>query len=384
MNGKESIYPRIHLSIDNCFAIKRWVRPRDWMGAVKEIGNVFCIEASTDNEMDPLFNTAGYRKKWVQEVKACEKAMDLKVVSLYSGYATYRTTGLAHWDKSSREKLKNIYFKKTVDVACEIQAQVGNTLSAFAVPTLNDPALFARAEQNLRSNLGEMAKYAAHKGVAFSYEQMYTPGQGFWTIDGCRNWMKNIYKATKQPMYITIDTGHQIGQKHFIPPTDEDIRKMIASRSAKTARLGKEITRMIESGYATVDRVRTAIDRYQHLFSKEEDGNVYSWFSQLGGYSPIVHLQQTDGTYTGHKPFTSTYNAAGIIKPEKIFRSIAECYQKAEEEDMPPRVKDIFLTFELFFSAADSEESIIESLRESVDYWRCCLPQDGMSVDELI
>ena len=60
--------PELYLVLDNCFAIKRWVRPAEWMRVAKEIGFSY-VQASTDNEMDPLFSTEGYMDEWFREVE---------------------------------------------------------------------------------------------------------------------------------------------------------------------------------------------------------------------------------------------------------------------------------------------------------------------------
>ena len=381
---KKNNYPKIYLTIDNCFAIKRWIRPKDWMKVVKDIGNIACIEASTDNEIDPLFNTPEFRDDWIKEVKEHEKKYGLKVVSLYSGYVTYRTSGLTNWAKSTRETMKNNYFKKVVDIASKLDAQVGNILNAFSDPVLDDPDLFHEAEGFLEENLAEMTEYANSKNVAFGYEQMYTPNQGFWTIDRCNNWLKKVYKRAKQPMYITIDTAHQVGQNQFLKPTDEQLLKMIDTGDTTGFRLSGEIKNEIRSKNINFSEAKELIEKYYYMFSKPEDSDVFEWFSKLGCYSPLVHLQQTDGTYSGHKPFTEQFNKTGIIDPKKVFRSIAESYDREAEKGMPPKVKEIYLAFELFFGITDSPEDIIDKMRQSVEYWRKYIPQDGMNLGELI
>ena len=47
-------YPRIYLVLDNCFAIKRWIKPSEWMQIAQDLGFGY-VQASTDNEIDPLF-----------------------------------------------------------------------------------------------------------------------------------------------------------------------------------------------------------------------------------------------------------------------------------------------------------------------------------------
>lgn len=376
-------YPRIHLSIDNCFAIKRWVRPKDWMQVIKEIGGIQYIEASTDNEIDPLFTTPSYRSKWIEEVKEREKGLGLKVVSFYSGYATYRTTGLAHWNGSNRNKLINQYFKPVVDLAASLGAQVGNSLGAFSAPVLNDPKSYRKTERILLDKLISMTNYAKQKSVAFSYEQMYTPNQGFWTIDGCMNYMKRIYETCAYPMYITIDTAHQCGQRLFLRPGDQDILNMVADRDMGGFRPVDAIFGMVREG-CDVSDIKKAIERHSYLFASPEDADVYSWFAETGCYSPIVHLQQTDGTFSGHKPFTAEHNARGIIEPEKVLHAIASSYEKADSEQMMPKVRDIYLTLEVFFGITDADRKIRNDLSESVSYWRRAVPEDGKFLNELL
>ena len=216
-------YPQIYLALDNCFAIKRWVHPKDWMKMVADIGGIKYIEASTDNEIDPLFNTPGFRREWVGTVKRLEKELDLKICSFFSGYATYRTCGLTHWDKSSRDKIRRAYFENVVDVAEEFGAAVGCALNAFPETVLEDPEEYAIYADILRAGLARMAEYAAKKGVVFCYEQMYSPNLGFWKIDECGDWLHKICPSGQNPMYLTIDTAHQVGQRHYLKPDIKEV-----------------------------------------------------------------------------------------------------------------------------------------------------------------
>ncbi len=376
-------YPRIHLVIDNCFAIKRWVEPGEWMRVVKEIGGIRLIQASTDNEIDPSHNTGEYRDEWVAEVKKYEKEFDLKVVSLYSGYATYRTVGIASLSESKRQAMIDRYFKPVVDIAHSLGAQVGNTLSAYSETALQDARLYRTVDRHIENSLISMARYAAEKGVTFGYEQMYTPTQGMWTINGCINCMRNVYKRAGSPMYITIDTAHQAGQRLFLKPSVKDIAEMQKNNNAGRFRLPEAIESLI-TGEDDPERIYDSLDEYSYWFAEPADADVFEWFSALGCYSPIVHLQQTDGTYSSHKPFVAQYNSEGIIKPKDVFKAIARSYQQPENPELPPRVKDIYLAFEIFFGVTDTPKRIIKDLSESVAYWRRHIPEDGMLLSDLI
>jgi len=376
-------YPRMHLVMDNCFAVKRWVRPRDWMAAVKEIGGISLIQASTDNEIDPAHNTQEFRDEWVCEVQESEREYGFTVVSFYSGYAQYRTVGIASHSPAKRDAMITQYFEPTVDVAAQLGAQVGNTLAAFSDPVLQDPAQFAQVQKDAEDCLVRMTQYAGEKNVLFGYEQMYTPTQWMWRIDECAARMKRVSKRANAPMYLTIDTAHMAGQKMFIKPTVEDFRRMQESANVRMSYLPEEIRKRIVEK-EDPNRIYAALDDFDYWFAKPGDSDVYQWLSRLGCYSPIVHLQQTDGSYSGHKPFTAQYNETGIIKPKDVFAAIKASYDMSNEEDMPPRVSDIYLAFEIFFGVTDSTDKIIEDLKESVAFWRKDMPRDGMRLDELV
>jgi sugar phosphate isomerase/epimerase len=381
MSGIE--YPKMHLVIDNCFAVKRWVRPRDWMKVVKEIGGISLIQASTDNEIDPIHNSKEYQDEWISEVQQYERKYGFNVVSFYSGYAQYRTVGIASHLRSKRDVMIKKYFEPTVDIAQKLGAQVGNTLAAYSEAVLNDPSQFAKTEKDVEESLVRMTKYAHEKGVIFGYEQMYTPTQGMWTIDGCVECIKRVSSRSKAPMYITIDTAHQAGQHLFIKPTVEEIEAMIDSVSSRISYLPTEIQNRIAQKQNAM-QIYEALEKYKYWFSKPEDSDIYQWLSHLGCYSPIVHLQQTDGSHSSHKPFTSQYNSNGIIRPKDVFAAIKTSYDSAQRDDMPPRVKNIYLAFELFFGVTDSKDKIIREMRESVAFWRKDLPRDGMFLNELV
>ena len=69
------------------------------------------------------------------------------------------------------------------------------------------------------------------------------------------------------------------------------------------------------------------MDRYPHLFAAERDCDLYGWLEELGCYSPIVHLQQSNGKSSSHLPFTSANNETGIVHPLKVLQAIARSYE---------------------------------------------------------
>ena len=126
------------------------------------------------------------------------------------------------------------------------------------------------------------------------------------------------------------------------------------------------------------------MDRYPHLFASARDCDLYRWLEEVGCYSPIVHLQQTNGGSSQHLPFIPAHNKVGIVHPLKVLQALARSYDRPALPGMPPRCEDIYLTFEIFPHTTDRRRDILPVLAESVRYWRQWVPRDGQSLESLI
>jgi D-erythrulose 1-phosphate 3-epimerase len=339
------MFPRIYLALDNCFASKRWAAPLEWMQIARDC-DIHYIEASADNECDPLYTPPDALEDWRNAVLSATQATGVKVANLYSGHGTYATLGLAHPDKRVRDHIQHRWLEPMIDLARSLDAGLGFFCHAFSQATLADPAQYAAAVDDLTRRLGELAAYAQGVGLSsLSVEQMYTPHQIPWTIHGAEQIMREAFRQTNAPLYITLDTGHQVGQQHFQRPSP---------------------------------------NTQSYMLAQPEDGDLYAWLRRLGGYSPIIHLQQTDGTESKHKPFTIANNAKGIVEPRRVLQALYEAYTTPPQEGLPPRCESIYLTLELFSATMDKPESILSMIRESAAYWRQFIPHDGVGLDALI
>lgn len=389
--------PRIYLAIDNCFASRRWTAPGDWAAVVKDLG-LTCVEASADNECDPLYTTPEYLSDWMEEVRAVYAQTGVKVVNLYSGHGTYATTGLAHADVRVRDRILNDWLKVMSKLAGRLGAGMGFACHAFAAPVLQDPAAYALAEKDLYDRLAELAAYAHECGTrAVSLEQMYAPHMIPWTVAGAVKLLCEVYDRARQPFYLTIDTGHMCGQRKFQRPTSERLLELLRQFQQTGSQAGmwlgpqsaydcfRELAEHPEDGGANgLVQVEDEMDRCPHLFARDEDSNPYHWLERLGCYSPIIHLQQTDGNTSAHLPFTRQWNATGIIQPDKVLHALAGSYAMPQVEGLPPRCDSVYLTIEVFSATADLPIDILARLEESVAYWRQWVPRDGLTLDELL
>jgi sugar phosphate isomerase/epimerase len=359
--------PRIHLALDNCFASKRWTEPQEWMEIARDCG-IYHIEASADNECDPLYSTPEALCDWVGRAQQASQTTGIKVSNLYSGHGTYATLGLAHSDVRVRDRIQHDWLEPMIATAASLSAGMGFFCHAFSQITLQDPLRYADAYADLIRRLGEIATYAQAKGVVVSVEQMYTPHQIPWTVAGSAQMLREI--AESAPLYLTLDTGHQVGQQHYIKPTADHMQNANRWRG------------YLESADPQV--IGDYVDAHEYLFAAPEDGDLYHWLRTLGCYSPIIHLQQTDGSASAHRPFTATYNANGIVQPRAVLEAIAQSYAQPAPDGMPPRCEDLYLTLEVFSGTAEQPRRILENIQQSAAYWRTFIPQDGVQLDTLL
>jgi sugar phosphate isomerase/epimerase len=372
-------YPRIYLAIDNCFACKRWTRPKEWCERIAQLG-IGYVEASADTELDPLFMGPEYLAEWVEEVQRAQAATGIRVANLYSGHGTYTTLGLTHTDPRVRRRMLDHWFKPMVAAAAQLGAGLGFFAHAFDHATLQDAVLYRDAVDLLEQGLIEVNQYAAAIGCGnISIEQMYSPHQYPWTIGQTRELIRIVTEKSGHPFYFTEDVGHH--QRKFQKP-DEALLRRMADGPMRDTWLGSDRAfALAEAGDPA--SLEAELRNTPHLFAEEKDGDCYAWLSELGNYAPIIHLQQTDGQTSAHLPFTTERNRWGIIDGGKILGALKKAYDQKEEIGMPGGCEKIYMTLELFAGTAAITRDFMADVQESVSYWRQWIPEDGVYLDEL-
>ena len=225
---------------------------------------------------------------------------------------------------------------------------------------------------------------------------MYSPHQPPWTIEGARELLREVWRRSGAPFYLTLDLGHMNGQQYFLKPDASRLRGWIeaAQQGARPRRVwvgtdaADALYRRAAAGElelsAAVDALLADADAHPHLFARAEDGSVDAWLRALGGYSPIVHLQQSDGKSSPHWPFSDDFNARGIIRGGEVLRGLAESFGRPDTPGMPPKCGEVVMTLEPFIGTAGSTRDLLEDLKAFVAYWRRYIPRDGMRLSEAV
>ncbi len=371
------MYPKIFLAIDNCILYKRWTSPDSWAKVIKDLG-VSYIEASADTELDPLFMGSEYLADWVHNVREAESKYEVKVCNLYSGHGTYTTLGLTHPDSRVRERMVNEWFFPMLRIAGELGCGMGFFAHAFEHSVLQSGEEYRAYVDILVDLLARINSYAGEVNCGkLGIEQMYTPHQFPWRLKDSRELISRVTKKSGRGFYFTEDVGHH--HTKFMRPGKEAL-------GGKGVWLGTDRAfELAETrGLSAWDEIEADINRNGHLFSERPDGDCYETLRRLGCYSPIVHLQQTDGSTSAHLPFTDTQNSKGIIDGAALLKALKEAYEQEDGSDMPEKCGEIYLTLELFSGTTSIMRDVLTDARTSVEYWRRFVPEDGLGLDELI
>ena len=81
--------------------------------------------------------------------------------------------------------------------------------------------------------------------------------------------------------------------------------------------------------------------------------------------------------------FTKENNEKGIVEGKKLLEAIAASYEK-EEKGMPPKTDKIVMALELFASNTEHPHEIKNNMRETREYWKQYIPEDGVRLDQLL
>lgn len=388
--------PKIYLGIDNCFASKRWVRPAEWMRVIGELGLKY-VEASADTECDPLYMDPEFTRDWIEDVKKHASETGVCVKNVYSGHGTYATCGLSHYDARVTRRFRDEWMKAQLDTAKALGAGFGFFAHGFEELLLQDDAAYVAKLDELYDTLADIASYARKIGVDYvGLEQMYSPHQPPWTVAGTRKLLAEVYRRSGVPFYITADLGHMNGQQYFAKPDESLIRTAIES-----ARSGQRIKRLwlgtdrafdlyeaAIAGSMTVDAavegILEDVVHNPHLFAETEDWSIDHWVRALGCYAPIIHLQQSDGRSSPHWPFSLEYNRKGVVDAKSVLNALCASYRQNQTDDMPPMCGEVVLTLEPFIGTAGSTHDLLWELKQSVEYWREWIPEDGMRLSALV
>jgi D-erythrulose 1-phosphate 3-epimerase len=296
---------KITLGINNCFACKRWPEPERWAQIVSDVLGLNLVQFSFDL-LDPR-TIEPTRMAQVDKIVEAVNKYNLELHSTFTGLAAYCFNMLSHPDKGMRLDALD-WFQKAVDLSCRLGAKaIGGHLGALSTQDYADAGRRSYLAGELRESIHSLAKQAKNSmQEVLLWEPMPVNRERPSTVSDALELYEFVNQGSPLPVKYCLDLGHTCAFDNHGPDLDP-----------------------------------------------------YYWIKTLGKYSPVIHLQQSDGKGDHHWPFTKEYNQMGIVDRRKVINAI----ETSEAEE-------VYLVLEVIHAFEANENKVLDELKESVDYWQ--------------
>jgi len=294
---------KVHLGINNCYAVKRWPEPDVWGKQISERLGLRYVQFTFDL-LDPRC-TEEVRYSMCGEIKRAAKKFGFEVHNAVTGLAAFTYNMFLH---------PFIEFRKDGLRWCEQAAVtsewmgargVGGGLSGASTESFKDPVRREYLVNEFIESLKYFARYAAvHNQKFIIWEPSPLGRDMLCSIDEGFRLHERLNRDVPIPIQFNINLGHQCGYE-----------------------------------------------------MKGRDRDTYKWLEELGRFSPVINIQQTDGLFDRHWPFTKEYNEKGIIKMDKVLKALDKS-----------GLKEVYFFPEIIHPFELEESEVLKDLDESFKY----------------
>ncbi|MBW3097160.1 sugar phosphate isomerase/epimerase family protein [Pseudohoeflea coraliihabitans] len=288
------------------FAMKRWPEPERWSDLLRH--HIGADHAQLSLDMVSLEGGWLDIRRQADRIRSACRRADLPLTSVFSGLVDYSQSMLLHPDRSMREQAFERY-KRAIDLTAMLEAPVfGGHMGACSTSDFGDEARRKTVRDEQIELVSKLAGIAGDCGLKqLLWEPMPVAREWPSSIEECLDYAKVFEQMAGAKLGYCLDVGHCC--RPDLPEAERD---------------------------------------------------PYLWIEKLAVFSPILHLQQTDGRGDRHWCFTEETKADGIISPAKVLDAIAA----SARQDMPQLVFEVFPPFEA------EDEKVLADVTESVRYWR--------------
>lgn len=261
---------KIELGINNCFAVKRWPEPEEWINIVVNKLGLNIVQFSLDLVDVNVEKTS--RIKMCEAIKRAAKISGLNIHSCFTGLAEYSRNLLLDPEEDLRHQAVK-WYENAVDFASMLGCQaVGGHMGAMSMKDYNNPERKVYLTGVLIDEIKHLSSTAKSKGLEYLlWEPMPIDRELMSKIDTAKSIYERVNEVSEIPVYLNLDLGHMCSYSN-----------------------------------------------------SEYDRNSYNWIKELAPYSPVIHLQQNSGESDSHSAFTRENNKKGIIEPKKVIEVLNE------------------------------------------------------------
>jgi len=305
------------LGIATSFAIKRWPDPEDWAYIVRQELGLRVVQFSFD-QFDPRSHPDSLAAYADRVRNACEKH-GIVIHSTFAGLAVYSHNLLLHpLPEGRRDGLD--WFDKAFAMTQALGADAtGGPYGGLDLPSFRSAARREEIVGLAEEALVGLLERAPGFGIrTFYWEQTPIVREGPVDMAGTLQHLARI-DAMRKPgsadFALCLDVGHAISPD-----------------------------------------------------AEAEEQDPYRWLARLAPHAPIIHLQQTDGRYDRHWPFTAERNASGIIDGDRVLEAIRRS-----------GATNPLLLIEVGHAFEEDDSTVLRDLQETVTYWKAAITRDNMA-----
>jgi D-erythrulose 1-phosphate 3-epimerase len=294
---------KAHLGVNTIYAAKRWPEPEVWGQHVGERWGLTQVQFCYDL-LDPRMSLEA-RSRMAAEVKQAARQHHFSVHNCFIGGGAYAYNLLLHPFSEFRQDARR-WCELATDTAVQLGALgSGGPIAAASVRDASDPAKREVLLQYLVEGLQQYARYAAAQGQQFILWEPSPIGREMLiSIDEGHALYARLNQGSPIPIHYCLDVGHQCGYE-----------------------------------------------------MRGADLDTYKWLEELGRYSPVLHLQQTDGLWDRHWAFTEEHNREGIIRMDKVLAALERS-----------GLQEVCLFAEIIHAFEFEEEKLLAELDETFAY----------------
>ncbi len=289
------------LGVNNGFAAKSWPEPMVWARFIGQDLGLKEVQLSFDL-LDPLV-AEPERSALCDEVLRAVKTHGLSLHTTFTGGLAYGQNLLAHPSPAGRAHARRWY-----EAALAVTARLGAEATGGHIGALSttDYASPGRREYLQKAEI-DLVRRLTHTAAAlgqqyFVLEVMPWPREIPHTLEESLEVLRAANEGAGVPVRLCVDLGHCCAPDLPRP------------------------------------------------------GDPYEWLETLLPWTPVVHLQQTDGKADRHWPFSPAHAKDGIIDPQRVIEIV---------KDSP--LERVYLVFELLRGATDQQT--INEHKWSVEAW---------------
>lgn len=257
----------IHLGINNCFAVKRWPDPEQWVEVITERLGLQVCQLSMD--LLPLAFSPEAARDYAVESEKIARTSALTIHSLFTGLGAYASNLLLSTRPAARDHAENWYREAIELTALSGANGFGGHVGALSVSAAADPPIRSSLIKDQQVRMLRLAEHAQAIGLDYLlFENLAVSREYGHTIEEAQQ-LEDSLAGAAVPWTLCLDLGHPAA---------------------------------LQTGGRSDDPT--------------------AWLRTPWRRTPVIQLQQARRGADLHAPFTAAANADGLVVRDDVLAAI--------------------------------------------------------------